>query len=179
MHGRREPTSGAEGRNNPGAAPRALGSGLWLRPETPADQSFLKALFFTTSLAAMGLPGEAGLTLLLEAQHQAREQSYQGAWPDARRWVIEAAGMPVGGLIEADADAALHVIDIALAPSVRRQGVGRAVIADLQRQAKARDLAVTAMVIVSNVASLALFRALGFTGQAQDGEAQVQLAWRP
>lgn len=175
----REPTSGTESRNDPGPAPRQLGADLWLRPQAPADGPFLKGLFFTTSLAAMGLPGDAGLAPLLEAQHQGRERTYTSAWPDARRWVIEAAGAPVGSLIEAEVDAALHVIDIALLPSVRRQGVGRAVIADLQRQAKARGLPVTAMVVVSNAASLGMFRSLGFTGEAPDGEAQASLTWRP
>lgn len=169
------------------AEPASTGRWPWPRPhphprlraETPDDRTFLRSLFHASSLAAMGRADEAGLTPLLEAQHRAREQTYAVVWPDARRWVIEAAGAPVGSLIEADAGAAIHVIDIALAPAIQRQGVGRAVIADLQRTAATRDLAVTAKVMVGNAASLALFRGLGFTGEAEDGEAQVQLCWRP
>ncbi len=155
------------------------GDSLLLRLETDADAAFLKDLFLTTTLRQMGLTDPTGMEPLLEMQHVSRERTYAVLWPDARRWVIEHDGSPVGGLIEGDAAGALHVIDISLAPQVQGHGLGSAVIADLQDRAAARGLGVTAHIMLGNVASLALFRARGFTGSARDGEAQIAVRWTP
>lgn len=155
------------------------GDTVLMRPETDADAAFMKTLAVTIILGQMGLPDAAGMDHLIELQRQSREQTYAAAWPQARRWVIEHDGSPVGALIEGDQGDAVHMVDLSFLPQVQGQGLGSAVLADAQARAAARGKAVTARIMVSNVASLALVRRRGFTGSTQHGDAQIGVRWTP
>lgn len=155
------------------------GDVLLMRPETEADALFLKTLFVTVVMGQMGLQDAAGMEPLIDLQRHSREQTYAAIWPHARRWIIEHDGSPIGSLIEGDKGDAVHMVDLSLLPQVQGQGLGSAVLADAQSRAAARGKAVTAMVMVSNVASLALVRRRGFTGSTQHGDAQIGVRWTP
>lgn len=153
------------------------GDSVVLRPQAESDAGFVRGLFLTIAARGLGLESADGMEPLLEIQWRSREAGYAAAWPAARRWVIEHDGSPVGSLIEGRTGAALHVVDISLTPQMQGHGLGSAVIADLQARAAEAGLAVTANILVGNVASLALFRGRGFTGSIRDGEAQIGVRW--
>lgn len=173
-HAEREIASGGDTVRR---AALADGDCVTLRPETPADAAFLCELFMITAARQMGLAAPDGMEVLLEIQHRSRAQTYAAVWPEARRWIIEHDGSPVGSLIEGDTADAVHVVDISLSPTMQGHGLGSAVIADLQARAAACGRAVTANIMLGNVASLALFRGRGFTGSMRDGEAQIGVRW--
>lgn len=158
----------------------ALGTDvIILRPEATTDATFLQTLFTAITLRTLGMNAGPAADLLIDMQYRSRAQHYAAAWPAARRWVIEHDEVPVGALIEGDAGDAIHVIDIAFLPQLQGQGLGTAVLADLQSRAGACGKGITAQVMVSNVASLALFRRRGFVGAAQHGDAQIGVRWTP
>ena len=55
-----------------------------------------------------------------------------------------------------------HLMDLAVIPSARRQGIGRSMIDDLLIVVAATDLDVTLEVRPSNAAAIALYRTFGF-----------------
>ena len=155
------------------------GDTLLLRRADETDRAFLEGLFKITSLRAMGLNDSAGLERLLEMQLQSRERAYAATWPLARRWLVEHDDVPVGSLIEADDGDAVYIVDIAFIPQLQGHGFGSAVLAEVQRRAATAGRGVSAHVMVSNVASLALFRRRGFVGAARHGDAQIGVRWQP
>lgn len=58
----------------------------------------------------------------------------------------------------------LHVINVAVAPSERRQGIGRALVAELLAYARANAVAKLLLEVrASNAAAIALYESAGFT----------------
>lgn len=151
-----------------------------LRPETPGDQPFLKALFAASRAAPLlmaGLP-RAQVDGLLDMQHRGQTMSYASLYPNGRFRIVELDGAPVGRLVEDDEADAIYVVDIAIAPEAQRHGLARALIGDVQARAAARGLGVRAQVSHDNAASAALFTACGFVSHGQAGEFQDQFNWR-
>ncbi|HEU5001332.1 MAG TPA: GNAT family N-acetyltransferase, partial [Actinomycetota bacterium] len=103
-----------------------------LRPAESGDESFLRALHASTrqDLAVLPLP-PGQLEALLDLQFRARETSYRQQFPGAEDSVIVVDGKPAGRLLLQRALGApprAHVVDIALLPAYRGQGIGTAVV---------------------------------------------------
>ena len=99
---------------------------------------------------------------------------------DEQAWVLEDDGEPVGVLILEDADGALLLDNLAMAPAVQGRGHGRALIAFAEQEARRRGYAVlrpyTNALMTEN---LALYGRLGFreTGRVTEkGYERVYLA---
>ena len=125
------------------------------RPATGADEELLRALFvssrpFDVSVLA-DVPG------LLEMQYAARDRSYAAAHPALRDEIVLVADEPVGRLLTAPLTAGCHVVDIALAPAHRGQGLGTTLLERLLD-----DGPVSLEVAVGNPARR-LYERLGFT----------------
>lgn len=106
---------------------------------------------------------------------------YAQAFPQARAWsaeeiaklaespgfaVCDAAGFALGRVVAGEAE----LLTIAVAPEARRQGVGRAVLAAFEAEARARAAAVAFLeVAADNAAARALYHAAGWaeTGRRQ------------
>lgn len=143
-----------------------------LRAATPADAAFLASLYRSTRPELAMLPD--GLAdLLIAQQQQLQEAGYRNTFPTARHLVVEVGGTPAGKLVLDEQPQRLHVIDIAVAPSFRRQGVARAVLRHLQRQE--RDIVLS--VAHDNLAARRLYDTLGFKEESRD-EVRAAMRWR-
>jgi ribosomal-protein-alanine N-acetyltransferase len=111
----------------------------------------------------------------LAAVARIERESFADPWPDAALLqelvpsalrlplVLEAAGEVVGYLMAWRTVGELHILNVAVAPSHRRQGLGRRLVDAALDEARRLGLgAVTLEVRPGNTAALALYRELGF-----------------
>lgn len=96
-----------------------------LRAETEGDQRLLWDLF-----AADRVP------LLLGIQYAGRHAQWSVQWPHAEGYVIEVDHVPVGRVLLNRTEALWWVVDIAVLPHRRGEGIAGVVLADLVRQAE-------------------------------------------
>lgn len=151
---------------------------LRLRPERPEDEAFLREVFDSTrreEFAAAGVPSTL-LPNFLAQQFQAQRQGYRTSFPEAEFLVIEVAGQSAGRIV-IDRNAGLvTLVDIALLPSHRRQGIGTKIIRRLSSEAAASGQAVQLSVIRGQPAAR-LYERLGFIKVGETGLHDV-LEWR-
>ncbi len=95
-----------------------------LRGEKSSDEQLLWDLF-----AADRVP------LLLGIQYAGRQASWSVQWPHAEGYVIEVGDVPVGRLLMNRSEHLWWVVDLAILPHRRGEGIGGQVVADLVRQA--------------------------------------------
>lgn len=135
-----------------------------LRPVAPADEPFLFALYASTraeELAQVEWPPGAQ-EAFLHQQFAAQQAHYQSYFPNGEHQIILRDGAPIGRIyLERDAER-LHLLDIALLPAARGQGVGDALMADLIAEAAAGALPITLHVYQLDVRVLDWYRRLGF-----------------
>lgn len=145
------------------------------RPAVPDDAAFLASLFRSTRPELAMLPD--GLAdMLIAQQQQLQEMGYRQAFPGARTLVIEAAGAPAGKLVVDEQSPHVRLVDIAVAPPFRRRGIARAVLGQLQRQARDRGCDVVLSVAHENAPALGLYRSLGFEEDARDA-VRASMRW--
>ncbi|GLS20277.1 hypothetical protein GCM10007874_32940 [Labrys miyagiensis] len=156
------------------------GGTVSLRRADETDAPFLFDLFrgHTGSRLRMGGLPEDVIEQLVAMQYRARVQSYRDRFPDACWSVIEAAGVPIGELIVTGEPGALYVVDIALNPGHRQQGIGSALMRTVMAAGAARG-GVRAMVAANNEASLRMFRRLGFSETNDEDGVYLELQWQP
>jgi GNAT superfamily N-acetyltransferase len=146
-----------------GAALTRDGSQVVLRPAVPTDESFLRRLHRSTRDDLVGIPGMATQQLedLLDLQFRAQRDSYAAQFPHALHEVVLVDGVPAGRLY-ADRTATVHrLVDIALLPEHRAQGIGTCLIRGLQATAAACGARLRLHVGLTS-AALPLYRRLGF-----------------
>lgn len=151
-----------------------------LRPEIDTDAAFRLALFRASrgpGWDQVPLPPEM-LTLVMTQQFNAQTQGYATTYPDARLEIIEIDGAPAGRLATHRADDALHLIDIALTPERRGQGVGETILRTLMDEASALAVPMTLHVALDNLAAQRLYHRLGFVALSAD-ETHLALRWSP
>jgi ribosomal protein S18 acetylase RimI-like enzyme len=153
--------------------------GFGLRPETDADIGFLMRLYASTRKDELApLPWSAEQkTAFLAQQFQAQRRQYHDTIDGCAFDVIEHEGEPVGRLYLQPRPTHLHLVDIALLPAWRGQGLGAAILEALQGAARASARCIGAFVEHSNPA-LRLYRRLGFTEIADHG-IYLEIEWLP
>ena len=137
--------------------------GIDYRPATEDDLPLLGAIYASTrteEVAQTGWPPEVQAAFL-QQQHEAQHGWYAQTYADAERLVIERAGRPLGRLYLIEWETNLRIIDIALLPEARRQGLGEAILRDIGADAAARGKKVSIHVEKHNPA-MHLYRRLGF-----------------
>jgi GNAT superfamily N-acetyltransferase len=153
---------------------------LRTRPELDADVSFLFGLFESVKGPEMAaMPVDAGLQRqLLEMQFRALTQGYRTAYPAAAFLVVLLDETPIGRLIvDADPDRWL-VVYVALTAPWRRRGIGVALMKAALAEPMRLGAVCQARVALDNLASLRLWRRVGF--EARESTAtDVVLEWRP
>jgi ribosomal protein S18 acetylase RimI-like enzyme len=150
--------------------PRARAAGLSFRPMTDADLPFLAALYASTrteELSVVPWPEEQKAAFL-QSQFDAQHAHYQAHYRGTDFLVVERGGEAVGRLYLARWAAEHRIVDIALAPAHRRQGLGEALLRDLLDEAAAAGKAVTIHVEKFNPA-MSLYRRLGFAVAGEQG----------
>lgn len=158
--------------------PAALRSrGFALRPETEDDTPFLFQLYASTreeELAPTGWTQEQKQDFL-SGQFHAQRHHYRTYVPHCAFDILEHDSAAAGRLYLEARLTQLHIVDIALLPVWRGQGIGTAVLKAVMEEAAARNMAVGIMVEKFNPA-LRLYRRLGFTGIADHG-VYLEMEW--
>lgn len=146
-------------------------AGVRLRPEQPADDLFLIALYRTTREAELEQAAhwteeqKHGFVLM---QFNAQRHHYQNALKNVSFDVIERHGEPIGRLYTQELETGLHIVDIVLMPELRGAGLGTAILKRLAADAAAAGKVLNIFVEFYNPAKH-LYERLGFV---QVGEPQ-------
>jgi ribosomal protein S18 acetylase RimI-like enzyme len=160
--------------------PAALVSqGFALRPETDADIPFLMRLYASTradELAPIPWTDEQKQAFLAQ-QFQAQRLHYRNTIEGCVFDILEQRGEPAGRLYLDARQTQLHIVDIALMPDWRGQGVGTAILEALQATGRAQGKGVGIFVEKFNPA-LRLYRRLGFTDISDHG-VYLEMEWVP
>ena len=155
-----------------------LPSWLSLRPISPSDMEFLLGVYASTRADEMKLVDwpdmqkKNFLTMQFQAQHSHYQAHYHGAQFD----IIERDGMAVGRWYMHRRPETLHVMDIALLPEHRGQGIGTALINALMQEATRSTGRITLYVEVFNTA-LKWYQRLGFHPTGEEG-VNLLMEWK-
>jgi GNAT superfamily N-acetyltransferase len=150
--------------------PQVPGRQLAVRPIGPADTGFLSRLYASTRAEELALTHwdddhkQAFLAMQFTAQHAYYQEHYRGAAFD----LILLAGMPIGRIYLARWEDQVRIVDIALLPEHRGQGIGTAFLRAVLAEGARLGLAVTIHVERFNPA-LRLYERLGFRTAADKG----------
>lgn len=133
------------------------------RPVADHDRAFLEGLYRSTRMEELAVLAwsEDQKTEFLRGQFEAQTRSWDVQFPDAERTIILVDGQPAGRLYLDHRDDEIRVVDIALLPEYRGQGIGRSLLEEVLEQAAARGVVVRIHVEKGNPA-LRLYRRLGF-----------------
>jgi ribosomal protein S18 acetylase RimI-like enzyme len=149
-----------------------------LRPETPADGAFLLELYASTrkeEMEAFGWP-ETTRKAFLGMQFAAQQQAYRAAFPLAEFSVITLGGQDVGRMVVHRGEAEFRLVDIAVMPEHRGQGIGTRLIEDLLRSAKAAGKPV-GLSVLKGQRPVSLYQRLGFRKTGED-ILRLRMEWR-
>jgi ribosomal protein S18 acetylase RimI-like enzyme len=159
---------------SPGPAPVRFA----LRPEVEADAAFRLALFRASrgpGWDQVPLPADM-LTKIMEQQFHAQVQGYRAAYPQARLEIITIDAAPVGRLATDRGADALHLVDIAVIPERRGQGIGGAILRTLKDEAAIAGTPVVLQVARDNLAAQQLYHRQGFVLTAAN-DTHLTLRW--
>jgi GNAT superfamily N-acetyltransferase len=135
-----------------------------------ADMPFLTALYRSTREAELARTGwsETEKQAFIDMQFHAQHTHYQAHYPDALWLIVLRAGAPIGRLYLERWETEHRIIDIALSPGHRGNGIGGAILRDLMDEAAAAGKAVGIHVEKANPA-MGHYRRLGFGIVADKG----------
>lgn len=150
-----------------------------LREATPADEAHLLAVYGSTREDELTMTDwdDARKREFVEQQFRAQDRYYRANYANATYQVILVDGHPAGRLYVARWPDEIRIMDIALLTRFRRRGVGRKLLADLQREAAGQNKRLSIHVERFNPA-LSLYANLGFT-LVEDRGVYLFLEWSP
>ena len=152
---------------------------LGARAAQDGDVDFLARLYASTRMdlhSATANP--AFVASLIAMQQRLQGAGYRRDFPHAATVLLERQGTPCGRIVvDAGADA-LRLVDLALLPQARGQGLGRHILGALQRWAASDALPLALSVHHSNPGARRLYLALGFQSRSRNDVAE-QLQWTP
>jgi ribosomal protein S18 acetylase RimI-like enzyme len=150
-----------------------------LRPASETDTAALLAIYVSTrrdEVAQTGWP-QAQQDAFLDMQARAQHEHYALHYPEAERLIIEVRGDIAGRLYVSEWEQEIRIVDIALLPQQRGNGLGSVLLKTLQDRARDSHKALTIHVEKNNPA-LRLYQRLGFTEQADKG-VYLLMRWQP
>lgn len=152
---------------------------LEFRPIENTDLPFLQALYASTRTEEMALSGwnDTQIEAFLALQFRAQHEHYQQHYPNARFELILSDAKPIGRLYLDQWDDEYRLIDIALLPKYRNQGLGSRILKQILALAAQQNKAVRIHVEHFNPA-LRLYQRLGFRLLEDKGVYQF-MEWRP
>ena len=116
-----------------------------LRPATDDDRPFLLAVYAGTRTEELALVpwSDEQKDAFLGMQFDAQDSWYRQIYPDGQFLVVVLDGNPVGRLYLARGEAEIRIVDIALLPEHRSQGIGSRLLEDILAAADRDRLPVT------------------------------------
>lgn len=155
------------------------GGALTLRPETPDDLQFRFDLFVRSrppEWDQVQLPLDQ-LTQVMNHQFWAQTNTYLARFPEARFDIVELDGERIGRIVVNRPGDRIHIVDQAIVPTLRGQGLGTAIMRQLMDEAAAESLFMTLKVSNANDPSMRLYSRLGFEVLTESLE-YIEMTWR-
>ena len=145
-------------------------SAIHFRAVGPEDEPFLRQLYATTRADELApVPWtDAEKAAFLDMQFRAQDSYYRAQFERASFHLVELHGEPIGRLYTDRRDDEIRVLDIALLPKYRGQGLGRLLMQELLDEAAAASKAVRIHVERFNPA-MRLYDRLGFVQREDQG----------
>jgi len=150
-----------------------------LRPATSEDETFLRQLFATTradELAVMAWDENQKETFIA-MQFNAQKQQYAMSYPAAQHSLILLNDVPIGRLLLDKGKLEFTLVDVALLPVHRGDGIGTGLIQDIVKEAAAAGKPVRLHVLTSSAAKR-LYERLGFSPVGGDA-VYLEMKWVP
>ena len=156
-----------------------MGANVELRPVEAGDRAFLCRVYASTRTEELAVVpwDDTQKEAFLSAQFDAQDRWYGEHYTRASRDVVLVDGDPAGRLYVHRGEAEIRIVDIALLPEHRGNGVGTSLLRDLLTEAGAAGKSVTIHVERYN-AALRLYERLGFS-VAEDKGVYLFLEARP
>lgn len=134
-----------------------------LFPATPEDSTFCFRVYASTRAEEMALVNwtDEQKEAFLLMQFNAQRQHYLANYPNAQYYVIDRAGQPIGRMIIDRSGNTVLLMDIALLPERRNEGIGTGLIKELLEEANRTGRPVRLYVESFNPA-MNLYKRLGF-----------------
>ncbi|HMB24169.1 MAG: N-acetyltransferase family protein [Chloroflexota bacterium] len=141
-----------------------------LRPVTEEDESFLAEVYASCRRAEMALLpwDEAAKQSFLQMQFRAQQTHYQTYFPEASHAVILTDGIPVGRVYVDRRESEIRILDFAVLPERRGQGIGSYTLQNLMKEAQAANKTLSIYVERSSP-SLQWFEKRGFVKAGENG----------
>ncbi|HEX3718965.1 MAG TPA: GNAT family N-acetyltransferase [Verrucomicrobiae bacterium] len=151
---------------------------ITLRPERPEDSAFLLEVYSSARKEELDATGWPDVTrkVFLGMQFNAQQQGYRATFPLAEFNVIEVGGQAAGRMVVNRAEGEFRLVDLALLPAHRGQGVGTTLIQNLLRDGAAAGKPVRLSVIKGERA-FRLYERLGFKKTGED-ILRIQMEWQ-
>ena len=152
---------------------------ITLRPVMESDQTILLEIYMSTRWDELAPTGWNDRTKIefLAMQFDIQQRYYQNAFADAQFYLVEIGDVAAGRFYLGYLPDEIRIIDIALLPQFRGQGVGRCLLLHVQKRAAEREVGVSIHVEQSNPAR-ALYERLGFLAQENKGF-YTRMHWSP
>lgn len=152
---------------------------LPLRAHAPddGDAGFLARLYASTRMDLHSVTADPGFVAsLIAMQQRFQAAGYRNDFPAASYLLLERDGAPCGRIVVDAGAQALRLVDIALLPEARGQGLGRHVLLALQACATQLGVPLTLSVHHSNPQARRLYLALGFHAHTINAVSE-QMVW--
>lgn len=155
----------------------ALPDNLHLRPVRDADRETLLAIYASTREDELARTdwSAAQKAAFVAMQFQAQTAHYLTNYPGAEFLLIEADGRAAGRLYRHRREGGVRIMDIALLPDFRSQGIGTRLLRALQAEAAAENIGLSIHVEGFNPARR-LYERLGFR-PAADAGVYILMEW--
>lgn len=152
---------------------------LTLRPMTDSDMPFLMEVYAAARAEELAqVPwSETEKRAFLISQFNAQHHHYQTYYKTASFDIIEQNGQPIGRLYVDRWPNEIRIVDIALMPDCRNQGLGSHLLSQIQTEARTVGKTVSIHVEKYNPA-YRLYTRLGFGKIGETGVYDL-LAWKP
>jgi ribosomal protein S18 acetylase RimI-like enzyme len=159
----------------------AGGLEVTLKPAAPEDYDELLRVYASTradELARVTWWDDAQKLAFCRQQYDAQKAEYDSRFPDAQYALILLGGKTAGRFWVGRGEEEIRLLDIAVLPWARGQGVGTALVGALIEEARASGKRLRHMVFVENVGALSLYERLGFVVFEETGGAYLHMEWR-
>lgn len=129
----------------------------------PHHEAFLYELYVSTRVDEVTAWGwdESTRENFLQMQWNAQSRHFASEYPNVEHYVIRHNGQLVGRQMTSSTDEEILLIDIAILPQYRNQGIGTALIVELQELAKQTRKRLHLSVLTTS-AAVSLYQRLGF-----------------
>ena len=148
------------------------------RIETPADEPFVRRVVTETIAEEFGAAAwpEPMRGSILGLQYDTRRSAARAAGGDITSQVIVADGEDVGWLLTSELPDQIRIVEIAILPDWRGNGVGEAAIRGVLERGARDGKPVRLVVTRTNARAIRLYERLGFTVSNAD-EVQQEMEW--